>query len=128
MLKQWQQVFRLYRQIHDNQSEYYKAINKSNIDGKSTAFVEFMLSVIEIALVEAVDNNATSKASKTITRQDLIINFLKTHEYIMNADVRKLCDVSSATANRILNNMLNKNLIIKCRIDGHWAYTLNPDK
>ena len=36
--------------IHDNQSEYYNAINVSNNNGNSTVFIEFMLSVIKQAL------------------------------------------------------------------------------
>ena len=39
--------------IHDNQKEYYDAINKSNQNGESTVFIEFMLSTIKKALLEA---------------------------------------------------------------------------
>ena len=41
--------------IHDNQAEHYKAINISNSNGESTAFIEFMLSVIKQALREATE-------------------------------------------------------------------------
>ena len=40
----------------------------------------------------------------------------------MNADVRILCGVSSATANRILAAMVSDGKLEKCREGGHWAY------
>lgn len=42
--------------IHENQSDYYDAINTSNDEGESTVFIEFMLSVIKKALTEAIEN------------------------------------------------------------------------
>lgn len=42
--------------IHENQSDYYDAINTSNDEGESTIFIEFMLSVIKAALLEAIEN------------------------------------------------------------------------
>lgn len=42
--------------IHENQSEYYNAINTSNDEGESTIFIEFMLHVIKAALIEAIEN------------------------------------------------------------------------
>lgn len=42
--------------IHENQSDYYEAINSSNDEGESTIFIEFMLSVIKKALIEAIEN------------------------------------------------------------------------
>lgn len=42
--------------IHNNQTDYYNAINSSNDEGESTSFIEFMLSVIKEALVEAIES------------------------------------------------------------------------
>lgn len=42
--------------IHENQSDYYDAINSSNDEGEYTIFIEFMLSVIKKALMEAIEN------------------------------------------------------------------------
>lgn len=50
---------------------------------------------------------------------------METHSYIMNADVRALCGVSAATANRILAGLVTEGKLIKCREGGHWAYKLN---
>lgn len=43
--------------IHENQSDYYDAINSSNDEGESTIFIEFMLHVIKEALIEAIENS-----------------------------------------------------------------------
>ena len=46
----------------------------------------------------------------------------KNHDYIMNADVRELCGVSAATANRILASFVEVCKLRKYREGGHWAY------
>lgn len=53
-----------------------------------------------------------------------IENYFKAHDYIMNADVRELCGVSVATANRILAGLVTEGKLMKYREGGHWAYKL----
>ena len=91
--------------IYDRQQEYYDALNSSNNTRKSTSFIEFMLSIIKEALLEAIETG-DENSNKEQIRWEKIKSFLQTHEYIMNADVRKLCNVSAATANRILGNLV----------------------
>ena len=114
--------------IHDRQQEYYEAINASNNAGESTVFIEFMLSAIKASLIEAIgtsDEMSDGKMDKATFRWKKIEEYLKTHDYIMNADVRELCGVSAATANRILSNLVMNGILIKCQRNGHWAYRLN---
>jgi len=59
---------------------------------------------------------------KAAMRWKQIENFLETHPYIMNADVRMLCNVSAATANRILSSLVDEGKLIKYREGRHWAY------
>ena len=111
--------------IHDRQQEYYDAINASNGAGESTAFIEFMLSAIKASLMDAIrtsDEMSDGKMDKATLRWKKIEEYLKTHDYIMNADVRELCGVSAATANRILAKLAAEEKLQKCRIGGHWAY------
>lgn len=114
--------------IHANQQEYYAAINTSNDAGESTVFIEFMLSAIKASLIDfigasdAVSDGATYKAT---TRWSKINYYLKSHQFIMNADVRNLCGVSAATANRILAQLVVDQKLVRCREGGHWAYRLN---
>lgn len=113
--------------IHDRQQEYYDAINASNDAGESTIFIEFMLSAINTALIEVNTipcSEYQQMTEKEKLRWEKIRTFLQTHDHIMNADVRRLCEVSSATANRILGKLAEKGKIQKCHIDKYWAYKL----
>lgn len=113
--------------IHDHQQEYYDAINASNNACESTVFIEFMLSAIKASLMDAISTSAAmsdGKIDKAVIRWQKIEQFLQTHEYIMNADVRELCSVSPATANRILVSFTKGEKLNKYRDDGHWVYTL----
>lgn len=110
--------------IHDRQSDYYKAINASNNAADSTCFMEFMLSAINSALLEITDSNNASlnKKNKSEVREHLILDYLSEHGEISNSDVRELLSVSAATANRILNDLADKGLIIRFRKGKSWAY------
>ena len=107
--------------IHDRQQDYYNAINASNNAGESTAFIEFMLSAIKASLID-VTKMSDEKTDKKTLRLKKIEQFLRTHEYIMNADVRELCGVSAATANRILAGLTEAGVLKKYRINGYWKY------
>ncbi len=111
--------------IHDRQDEYYKAINDSNDTADSTVFIEFMLSAIKEALIETMKDNkpAKIKADKNAYRWNIISDFLEDNDYIMNADVRDLLNVSSATSNRILSGFLRDGKLIKIRKGKTWAYS-----
>ena len=111
--------------IHDRQQEYYDAINASNDAGESTVFIEFMLSAIKSSLMDAIntsDEMSDGKVDKATLRWKRIQEYLKIHDYIMNADVRELCGVSAATANRILSSFVEEGKLSKYRKGGHWAY------
>ena len=128
LLSKWNPVFSwlpVESIIHDHQQEYYDAINASNDAGESTAFIEFVLSVIKASLIDAIntsDEMSDGKVDKATLRWNKIQEYLKTHDYIMNADVRELCGVSAATANRILIGLINNNKLNKYHLNGHWAY------
>ena len=131
LLSQWNPAFAwlpVESIIHDRQQKYYAAINASNNAGESTLFIEFMLSAIKASLIEAIstsDEMSDGKIDKATLCWNTIQEYLKTHDYIMNADVRELCGVSSATANRILRNLATKNKIKKYHENGHWIYRMD---
>ena len=113
--------------IHARQPEYYAAINASNDAGESTVFIEFMLSAIKASLIDAIstsDKMSDGAMDKATMRWKQIEKFLETHPYIMNADVRALCGVSAATANRILAGFAEEGKLHKYREGRHWAYKL----
>ena len=128
LLSKWNSTFAwlpVESMIHANQRAYYDAINTSNAAGSSTAFIEFMLSIIKASLVDAIktsDAMSDGAIDKATLRWMQIKKFLETHEFIMNADVRVLCNVSAATANRILASLAEEGKLTKIRANGHWAY------
>lgn len=84
-----------------------------------------MLSAIKASLIDATEMNddmSDEKPDKKTVRLQKIEQFLQTHEYIMNADVRELCGVSAATANRILAGLTEAGVLKKYRINGYWKY------
>ena len=130
LLSKWNPTFAwlpVESMIHARQPEYYTAINTSNTCGESTVFIEFMLSTIKASLIDAINTSdvlSDGPIDKAAMRWKQIERFLETHEFIMNADVRALCGVSAATANRILAGVVSNGTLVKYREGGHWAYTL----
>ncbi len=133
LLSRWNPAFAwlpVESMIHARQPEYYAAINASNDAGESTVFIEFMLSTIKASLIDAIylsDEMSDGPMNKTTMRWKQIEKFLETHKFIMNADVRALCDVSAATANRILAGLVAEDKLVKYREGGHWAYCSKPN-
>ena len=110
--------------IHANQQGYYDAINASNDAGESTVFIEFMLSAIKTSLIEAI-NVSDEMSDADSMRWNKINDYLKSHPFIMNADVRVLCGVSAATANRVLAGLVGEGKLVKYHEGRYWAYKLN---
>ena len=76
-------------------------------------------------MLEVIDGSFTVKQRKSVkaaTRENTVMNYLNDNGEITNSDVRKLLNVSVATANRILNTMVEKGLIIRFRNGKSWAY------
>ena len=127
LLTQWKPIFAwlpVESMIHDRQDEYYQAINRSNNEAESTVFIEFMLSAIKEALLEAVQVGNTENTSTEEQRWYQIERFLKKNGTITNADIREMMGVSSATANRILAKMTEAGKIKKIRLGKSWGYCL----
>lgn len=91
----------------------------------STAFIEFILAAIKASLIESAnmsDEMSDVPKDKAAERWKQIQRFLESHDVIQNADVRQLCGVSAATANRILAGFVAEGRLVKYRQGGHWGY------
>ena len=111
--------------IYDRQQEYQAAIKTSKGVRESTRFIEFMLSAIKDILQETVnmeDEVRDKKEDKMTLRWEKIEEYLISHDFIMNANVRELCGVSASTANRILSKLVANEKLIKFHLTGHWIY------
>lgn len=128
LLSKWNPVFAwlpVESIVHDHQEAYYEAINTSNAAVSSTVFIEFMLAAIKASLIELTnmsDVMSDAPKDKTSERWKQIEWFLESYDVIQNADVRQLCGVSAATANRILAGFVAEGKLVKCRQGGHWGY------
>lgn len=110
--------------IHDNQQGYYDAINLSNSNGESTAFIEFMLGIIKEALLQVADGSGVTEEikDKKVIRENIIFDYLQSHNYICNKDVQLLLGVSSATATRLLTSLATSGKLRRIRAGKQWAY------
>lgn len=87
---------------------------------KSEKILDLRASLIDA--IQTSDGMSDGKTDKKALRWQKIEQFLQTHAYIMNSDVRELCGVSAATANRILTNFVEIGFLIRVHIGGHWQY------
>ena len=111
--------------IHERQQEYYHAINVSNDAGESTAFIEFMLSAIKTALLEAggaKEKPLGKNAQNAILRRQFVLDYLAENSLIRNADLCEGLGVSPATANRILRELSENGTLERVRDGKFWAY------
>lgn len=86
-----------------------------------------MVQTTKASLMDAIctsDKMSDGKIDKATLRWNKIQEYLKTHDYIMNDDVRELCVVSAATANRLLAGLVAEDKLKIWRNNGHWAYKL----
>ena len=83
--------------IIQTQAEYYKALAISDKSGESTAFIEYMLKLIDDSLIELLDYN-----NKILTDTERIEYFisLKKGEFSRKDYMNVFKDISSATASR----------------------------
>ena len=132
LLSQWNPLFAwlpIESIIHNNQQAYYDAINQANEEVESTTFIEFMLTILKSAILDAINAGAgenTKSIDKAADRWSKIQQYLENHNFIQNADVRELCGVSSAKANRILSGLTEERKLSRYREGNHWAYRLSP--
>lgn len=113
--------------IHDRQQEYYEAINISNAEGESTKFITFMLSAIKSSIIEALnmsDEMIDESVSPEEKRWKILLAYLEDHETVRNADICRLLNVSSATANRLLRTWTDADKLERIRDGRTWAYRL----
>ena len=96
--------------ISKNQSAYYKALSDSDKEGKSTKFVEYMLSIIDSSLSELLKNS-----TRKLTSEDRIKIFVENHEndFSRKDYMNYFKDLSSATASRDLKKAVDNGIIDK---------------
>lgn len=97
--------------IKNNQTVYYKTLEKCDQSGSSTLFIEFMLKVI----LEALEDFSQNTFGLTLSSEDRIKIALREfiHKDFSRKDYMILCKNISATASRDLQEAVAHNQLIK---------------
>jgi len=114
ILKEYSPVFEFLPMetlIKERQSDYYNVLGKSDRQGNSTLFIEFMLSIINDALEELLNSqNVNLSGSDRILAYKYIIG----EEYFSRQDyLRHNKEISSATASRDLKEAVDSGILLK---------------
>jgi Fic family protein len=107
--------------ISQTQQDYYDALGKSDREGNSTIFIEYMLSVIEKSLNELLDFN--NRIFSDVDRLEYFIALGK-KEFSRKDYMNVFKDISSATASRDLKKGLELNKFEKTGIKNKTIYKL----
>lgn len=114
ILKKYSPVFEflpIETMIKERQQDYYSVLGKSDVQGNSTPFIEFMLGLINQALEDLLSSqNLTLSSDDRIAafREIIRDDFFSRQDYL-----RHNKDISSATASRNLKNAVDKGLLKK---------------
>lgn len=114
ILKEYSPVFEylpIETLIKERQQDYYNVLGKSDNQGKSTSFIEFMLEIINRALEDLLKTqnlNATGAE-----RIELFNNIVGEKDFSRQDYLRHNKDIASATASRDLKYAVDKGILIK---------------
>lgn len=97
--------------IHEQQEDYYEAINAANTDGESTVFVRFMLEIIKQALMELTQNVAKDGKKDNESVQDKLLALLIENNKISAKSAADKLDMSERQIQRLLKTMKDDGII-----------------
>ncbi len=114
ILKEYAQVFEylpIETLVKERQQEYYNVLSKSDKQGASTFFIEFMLEIIHVALDDLLktQNITVSDADRIELFKERIGN----HDFSRQDYLRYNKDISPATASRDLKNAVVQGILTK---------------
>ncbi|MGB0431985.1 MAG: Fic family protein [Bacteroidia bacterium] len=111
--------------ISKTQNEYYKALSICDKIGKSTIFIEYMLSKINEAFTEILKNSS----AVTLSQKDRLQHFcsLDLYSFSRKDYMQVFKHLSSATASRDLKAGIDKGLFSKSGDKRKTRYFLNND-
>lgn len=105
--------------IKDSQEEYYSALKASDEEGKSTKFIEYMLSVIDNSL-----ENVIGARSQKLSGIERIQYFLESREseFSRKDYLNVFKTISTATASRDLQQGVEQGFMIKTGMGNNTKY------
>jgi Fic family protein len=107
--------------ISQTQQDYYNALGKSDREGNSTNFIEYMLDVIDKSLIELLNFN--NRILSDIDRLEYFIALGK-KEFSRKDYMNVFKDISTATASRDLKKGIELKMFEKTGIKNKTIYKL----
>ncbi len=128
ILKEWHAVFAwlpVETLIKEHQADYYKALVASDNVGESTAFTEFMLSLILNTIEEIIESQkkVTAKVTVRVTvNQQKIIDIVKENPFVTQAEIAERLNLTRKTIVSNMKKLQTNGLIRRIGADknGHW--------
>ena len=114
ILKEYSPVFEflpIETLVKERQQDYYNVLGKSDSQGNSTSFIEFMLEIIHLALEDLLKTQ--NLTVKDIDRIELFKDIIGENEFSRQDYLRYNKEISSATASRDLKNAVDKGILSK---------------
>jgi Fic family protein len=97
--------------IKERQEKYYESLGKSDNEGESTIFIEFILEIIQKSLEDLL--NIQNVSLTNIDRINLFKSMVKTDYFSRKEYLKNFREISSATASRDLKFAAENGLIEK---------------
>ena len=128
ILKDWKPFFAwlpIETLIKEHQTEYYHALGISDANSDSTAFIEFMLSVIfdTIESILATESKITQKITQKITvNQQKIIQAIKDNPYITQEELAGIVGIARLNIIKNMKKLQEQHIITRVGADknGYW--------
>jgi len=128
ILKEWHAVFAwlpVETLIKEHQADYYKALVASDNVGESTAFIEFMLTLILNTIEEIITSQkkVTAKVTVRVTvNQQKIIDSIKENPFVTQAALAERLNLTRKTIVSNMKKLQTNGLIRRIGADknGHW--------
>ena len=128
ILKDWKPFFAwlpIETLIKEHQNDYYQALGLSDANSDSTAFIEFMLSVI-LDTIEAIlktESKITAKITTKITvNQQKIIQAIKDNPYITQEELAAAVGIARLNIIKNMKKLQEQHIITRVGADknGYW--------
>ncbi len=127
ILYHWRKVFSAIPTesiIRDNQERYYEVLEESGTLGKSTPFIEFMLSVILKAIESAKKSNVPKSVPKNdpLKRAAEILSLVNKNKNITIIELSDILEVTDKTIKRDIAKLKKENRLIRVGSlkSGYW--------
>lgn len=98
--------------VRQRQEQYYLSLRRSDKEGASTAFIEFMLEVIEESLLELIEKSPSITNTQT-HRIELARELFGSKRFSRKEYIEAMPEISTATASRDLKTWFDLELLEK---------------